>query len=318
MTYNDICNVSNHAGIYCFKNKINGKCYIGQAVKLRTRLKAHWRAIQSHSIENMVIYKAIDKYGVDNFELTIIYEIRDSLAWDTKKRLDQLEKDYILKYDSYENGYNSTLGGDAGILGYKMTDEQKEKIRKNSLDLQERIRQEKALDSNNWIKCKNVQTEEEFIFKTNREASEALNISEYTIKMCLLKRYHLGKKIWQICHYNDEYEIIPEYDTEEFDEWNKGKFKELSNKEEICNYIKANPRCLYGEIKQEFDLSKKTFYNYKKELGITSEVRNDTKVLKEDFIEYAKEHDKLECMKYFNIKERLYYKYRKKYLDNEK
>lgn len=313
MTYNDICNAPNHAGIYCFKNKINNKCYIGQAIKLRNRLKAHWRAIQSHSVENMIIYKAISKYGIDNFDLIILYEISNSLAWDTKSKLDQLEKEYILKYDSYNNGYNSTLGGDGGILGYKMTEEQREKIRKNSLELQEHLRTEKAKDSNNWVKCKNIQTKEEFIFKTNREASEALNIPEYSIRMCLLKKYHLCRRLWQICYYNEDYETIPEYGTDEFDEWNKGKFKELSNKEEICNYIKANPRCLYAEIKQEFNLSKKTFYNYRKELGINSEFRNDTKVLKEEFVEYAKNHSKEECMEHFNIKEKLYYKYKKKY-----
>ena len=34
---------------------------------------------------------------------------------------------YIEKYNGYTNGYNCTKGGDGGILGYKMTDEQKEK-----------------------------------------------------------------------------------------------------------------------------------------------------------------------------------------------
>jgi group I intron endonuclease len=315
MTYNDVCNIPNHAGIYCFKNKINGKCYIGQAIKLRNRLKAHWHAIQNHSVQNMVIYKAIDKYGIDNFELTIVYEIRNSLAWDTKKRLDELEKEYILKYNSYENGYNSTLGGDAGIFDYKMTDEQKEKIRQSSLKHQELTRQEKAKDSNNWIKCKNIQTEEEFVFKTRKEVSDILDIPEYTVKMCLLKKYHLGKKFWQICYYNEDFEIIPKYGTDEFSEWDKGHFKTLSNKEEICNFIKENPKCLYAQIKQQFDLSKKTFYNYKKELGITSD---DTKVYKEDFVNYAKDHNKLECMEHFNIKERAYYRYKKKYIDDEK
>ena len=32
--------------------------------------------------------------------------------------------EYINKYSSYTNGYNQTLGGDGGILGYKFTEEQ--------------------------------------------------------------------------------------------------------------------------------------------------------------------------------------------------
>ena len=46
--------------------------------------------------------------------------------------MDQDEIYYIEKYNGYTNGYNCTKGGDGGILGYKMTDEQKEKIRRLS------------------------------------------------------------------------------------------------------------------------------------------------------------------------------------------
>lgn len=315
MNYNDVCNAPNHAGIYCFKNKVNGKCYVGQAVKLRTRLKQHWRTIQTNSVDNMIIYKAINKYGVDNFELSIVYEIRDSLAYDTKKRLDELEKEYIKKFDSYNNGYNSTLEGDAGVLGYKMTEAQVEKLRQNALKQQELLREEKAKDSNNWIKSRNLQTKEEFVFKTIRDAHNALDIPEYAIRKCLNKTYHTTKKYWQFCRYSEEFEQLPEYDSDDFKELNAGWFKELSNKEEICAYIKANPHCLYGDIKQQFTLSKKTFYKYKKELGITSEFRKDSKVQKEEFVEYMKDHNKEECMSHFGIKERLFYTYRKKYLE---
>lgn len=311
MNYNDVCNAPNHAGIYCFKNKVNGKCYVGQAVKLRTRLKQHWRTIQTNSVDNMIIYKAINKYGVDNFELSIVYEIRDSLAYDTKKRLDELEKEYIEKFDSYNNGYNSTP--DSGVLGYKMTEAQIEKLRQNALKQQELLRE--AKDSNNWIKSRNLQTKEEFVFKTIRDAHNALDIPEYAIRKCLNKTYHTTKKYWQFCHYSEEFEQLPEYDSDDFKELNAGWFKELSNKEEICAYIKANPHCLYGDIKQQFTLSKKTFYKYKKELGITTEFRNDSKVQKEEFIEYMKDHNKEECMSHFGIKERLFYTYRKKYLE---
>ena len=311
MNYNDVCNAPNHAGIYCFKNKVNGKCYVGQAVKLRTRLKQHWRTIQTNSVDNMIIYKAINKYGVDNFELSIVYEIRDSLAYDTKKRLDELEKEYIEKFDSYNNGYNSTP--DSGVLGYKMTEAQIEKLRQNALKQQELLRE--AKDSNNWIKSRNLQTKEEFVFKTIRDAHNALDIPEYAIRKCLNKTYHTTKKYWQFCHYSEEFEQLPEYDSDDFKELNAGWFKELSNKEEICAYIKANPHCLYGDIKQQFTLSKKTFYKYKKELGITTEFRNDSKVQKEEFVEYMKDHNKEECMNHFGIKERLFYTYRKKYLE---
>lgn len=312
MTYNDICNAPNHAGIYCFRNKVNNKYYIGQALKLRTRLKAHWRNILNNASE-MILYKAIAKYGTENFELKIIHEIHDALAYNTKDMLDSLEKEYIQKYNSYLDGYNSTLGGDGGILGYKMTEAQIQKIRQNSLQRQEALREEAAQDKQNWIKCYNIQTQEEFIFPSRRAVSISLELPEYIIKMCLLGKIHLGAKKWQIAGYTQEYENIPKWGTEDFDDWYNTKYKELVDKQEICQYIQENPTCLYGEIKQYYNLSKATFYNYKKELGITSEFRNDSKVSKKDFLDFQKEHSKKECLEHFKISERTYNTYLSKY-----
>ena len=55
--------------------------------------------------------------------------------------LDSLEKKYIEEYNSLiPNGYNMTKGGDAGVLGLKMTDEQKELIRQNALKSAEKYK----------------------------------------------------------------------------------------------------------------------------------------------------------------------------------
>ena len=64
-------------------------------------------------------------------------------------------------------------------------------------------------------------------------------------------------------------------------------------------------------------LEKENFRIIKNELGIKPAQRIDTKVLKEDFLNYAKDHSKEECMHKFNITERLYYKYKKKYKLND-
>lgn len=313
MTINEINNAPNYAGIYCFRNTVNGKCYIGQAIKLKQRLRDHWNNWKSDRYAHLHIYKAFRKYGIENFELTILQTFSDALNYKTKINLDILEKKYIEQYDSYNNGYNMTLGGDAGVLGFKMTDEQKEKIRQHSLKQAEENRAKLAEDPNNWIKCKNIETKEEFVFKTRREASESLMIKEYIIQKCLLKTSHIGNKVWQFCYYNEEFEKIPDYNSYEFDEWYKGQFKALSNKEEICDYIRNNPTCSYAEVKQIFELSRKTFYNYRNELGIKFDQRIDTKVTKDEFNAYQEHHTKEECMFHFDISERLYYKYLKKY-----
>lgn len=315
MTINDINNAPNYAGIYCFKNKLNGKCYIGQAIKLRARLKDHWYNWKNSRYEHLYIYRAFKKHGIENFELIILQTFHDALSSRTKTNLDILEKKYIEQYNSYNNGYNMAPEGDAGVLGLKLTEEQKERARQNTLKHAELVRE--AKDLNTWIKCKNIETGEEFLFKNNREASETLLIKEYIINKCLNKKYHIVHKKWQFCYNNEEFETIPDPNSYEFDSWNLERIKALSNKEEICEYIKNNPECSYGEIKQFFELSKKTFYNYKNELGIKYEQRIDTKVTKEQFLEYSESHTKEECMFHFNIPERAYYKYKKKY-SNEK
>ena len=309
MTREDIYKLPKSAGIYCIKNTINGKCYIGQAIKLQKRLKAHFSSWNSPRYEHIVLYKAFKKYGIENFEVTVLASFKDSLGWRTKVELDKLEKRYIEEYDSYNNGYNSTLGGDGGVLGYKHTDETKAHLREVRI-LQEK---EKEKNSENWIKGRNIETNIEVVAHSLTEMSELSKVSRFSIQKCLSKKQLLANKVWIFAKYQEEFPDVPEFGSDEYDELKTGQFKSLSNKEEILEYIKENPYCSYGEISQNYSLCKKTFYNYKNELGIKPEQRIDTKVTKEEFLEYSSNHSKEECMLHFNIKERLYYKYKKKY-----
>lgn len=309
MTREDIYKLPKSAGIYCIRNTINNKCYIEQSIKLQKRLKAHFSNWNRPEYEHIILYKAFKKYGIENFEIIILQSFKDSLSWRTKTQLDELEKKYIKEYDSYNNGYNSTLGGDGGVLGYKHTDETKEHL-SNVRMLQE---DEKSKNLDNWIKCKNVETNTIIIAHSTKEASELCKVPEYSIRKCVNKKQLISNKVWMFVKYNDEFQDIPEYGTDDFEEMVKTQFKSLSNKDDILEYIKNNPYCSYAEISQNYNLCKKTFYNYKKELGIKPEQRIDTKVTKEEFLEYSSNHTKEECMYHFNIKERLYYKYKKKY-----
>lgn len=103
-------------GIYKIKNNINGKLYIGQSVNIEKRWKNH-----KCSKPLYPLYKAFEKYGIDNFTFSVICEC-------PKSSLDEYEISYIKYYDSYNNGYNLTIGGSSGIAGYKHTSEAKLKI----------------------------------------------------------------------------------------------------------------------------------------------------------------------------------------------
>lgn len=89
-------------GIYKYTNKINGQIYIGQSSDISSRYEQH--IYDAAKRAKTVIDKAIQKYGIENFNFEIIEEC-------SKEELDSREKYWIQYYDSYNNGYNSTIGG---------------------------------------------------------------------------------------------------------------------------------------------------------------------------------------------------------------
>ena len=102
--------------IYKITNKINGKSYIGQTIQsVKERFYQHCATKCSQAILNMVIHKAITKYGKSNFTIEVIEEVESA-------NLNDRERYWIRYYDSYNNGYNSTEGGQDGIKLFKNLD----------------------------------------------------------------------------------------------------------------------------------------------------------------------------------------------------
>jgi hypothetical protein len=92
------------AHIYKITNIINNKKYVGKTEHPPTkRWKEHLGVARNHPI--MAISHAIHKYGPENFKFEVIEEC---LSEDVNKK----ETYWIGKLDTFENGYNSTLGGD--------------------------------------------------------------------------------------------------------------------------------------------------------------------------------------------------------------
>ena len=98
------------AFIYCITNIINGKKYIGKTLKsVEKRFKEHLEDYKRNRCEKRPLYDAIKKYGKENFKVEILLECDENI-------LSEKEQEFILKYDTYNNGYNATMGGDGTIL----------------------------------------------------------------------------------------------------------------------------------------------------------------------------------------------------------
>lgn len=93
------------AYIYKITNIINNKIYIGKTEKENPfdRWYEHKSNIYRESCRDRPLYRAMTKYGIDNFVFEIIEETNNAC---------EREVYWINFYNSYKEGYNATLGGD--------------------------------------------------------------------------------------------------------------------------------------------------------------------------------------------------------------
>jgi hypothetical protein len=90
--------------IYTISNSINNKLYVGKTcVSLADRLQQHKHEYKKYP--NRILYKAMSEIGVDKFSINLIGEYKES-------ELDIKESNLIKTLNTFEEGYNSTLGGE--------------------------------------------------------------------------------------------------------------------------------------------------------------------------------------------------------------
>jgi len=112
------------SGIYCLKNIINNKVYIGKAKDLYRRLNTYIPIFKSEIHDkkriNFYLWNAFKKYGIDNFEASI-------LEYCEIEKLKELELRYMILYKSTDRnfGYNLRLDSSTGMMCHELT---KEKI----------------------------------------------------------------------------------------------------------------------------------------------------------------------------------------------
>ena len=143
--------------IYKATNVKNNKSYIGFDSKFPKRKSEHKSCFSS---QDTVFYRAIRKYGWENFTWEILYQSKEL---DHTKNV--MENYFITEYNSYIHfkeslGYNMTLGGD-GIVGHIKSEETKNKTKMFYLEnygvahnsqLEEIKEKKKSTSMKNWGK----------------------------------------------------------------------------------------------------------------------------------------------------------------------
>jgi group I intron endonuclease len=103
-----ICNmayVNKICGIYKISLKGCDKVYIGLTNNFAQRKKEHIKSLKGNKHFNIYLQRAFVKYGEEGFLMEILEECA---LCDLKER----ERHYILKFDSFNNGFNLTTGGE--------------------------------------------------------------------------------------------------------------------------------------------------------------------------------------------------------------
>lgn len=117
----NVNNVEVYGIIYKITNIVNGKTYIGQTTKKRGFLDRYpnkgvgiERVYRFHKNNknrnegyNVHLLNSIEKYGFDAFTVDEVFDIAFN-----RDELNEKEMFYIKYFDSFNNGYNCTLGGE--------------------------------------------------------------------------------------------------------------------------------------------------------------------------------------------------------------
>lgn len=240
-------------GIYSITNQITGDKYIGQTkVSFEDRWKHHLNDLKRNIHDNDYLQKAWNKYGEDAFEFKAIH-ICDELDI-----LNDLEVYYIKKYDSFNNGYNLTSGGD-GFEG-KISEETRLKMIENA---KISARNNSDYTENQIAKVKELLVNENYVGKLSKIAKitgvrENVISSVRALTSWVDVKSELNEKIIEI---ND---------------------KETRNKNIIVDFI--DNKMTIDELINEYNLTQSSIYlilqnnGLKNKISIINKINSDLKL----------------------------------------
>ena len=111
-------------GIYCIKNIITNKLYIGSSINIENRISLHKNMLKNNKHHSTKLQHSYNKHGENNFLFEIIEECDENL-------LLEKEQNYIDILNSFNDGYNCSKNSSNPMLGRKHSEESKIKMSKS-------------------------------------------------------------------------------------------------------------------------------------------------------------------------------------------
>lgn len=105
--------------IYFIINEVTKQRYVGKTTDFSRRKQEHLLKLKTNAHINKKLQNSFNKYGEDSFSF-------ESIQFDNISNFELSQKEifYIKNYDSFNNGFNLTLGGDGGNTRSKLNFEE--------------------------------------------------------------------------------------------------------------------------------------------------------------------------------------------------
>lgn len=185
-------------GIYKIINIITNDFYIGSTIEsFQKRKSKHFYDFKNHKQNCKKLYNAISKYGIDNFEFTIIKAFKNKKdSKKTKEIVTYIEEKYINNLNPQYNICKYPTIGGCPNLGKKLSQEWKNKISEKS-KLYKHV-------GENYIKINKQNKKNSSLYKINNDfigslidCSKHYNVDICTILNVYNKKYN-SKKILSV------------------------------------------------------------------------------------------------------------------------
>lgn len=185
------------SGVYCIRNIISGKIYIGSSVNIEFRWLNHQSGLKNNKHHSIHLQQSWNKYGENNFELTLLEICPTDM-------LIIREQAWINYYDSsnQESGYNiSKIAG--SCLGVKRSEETKRKLsiahKGHKLPIETRIRMSREAMGHHVSEEARRKMSEKRMGKSSWNKGKKMS-DETRKKMSFSKKLIAEKKKMTSCH----------------------------------------------------------------------------------------------------------------------